>query len=241
MSRFIIFVVLLLLQTGLTAAPLQFQSGTRQTMMIELYTSEGCSSCPPAEAYLNDYVHDAELWRRYIPMALHVDYWDHLGWKDPYAAAAHTQRQYRYRHLGHISTVYTPGLIVNGQEWQGWRYQSRPAWTSMEVGNLAVRVEDGKLTAQFEPASPFTEPLLLHMALLGMGMETEILAGENRGRRSAHDFVVLALKTMSTGEYRWQSQIPGSSVVAKAYALVVWVSTHQDPAPLQATAAYLPA
>ena len=86
----------------------EFSSGATQTVMIELFTSEGCNSCPPAEEALNRYVRHPQLWKRYIPLALHVDYWDRLGWKDTFGSPENTERQWRYaRALGerHLSTA----------------------------------------------------------------------------------------------------------------------------------------
>jgi len=69
------------------AETLSFNSGESQNTLIELYTSEGCSSCPPADKFLSDYVKSKDLWTQYIPLAFHVDYWDYLGWKDVFASA----------------------------------------------------------------------------------------------------------------------------------------------------------
>lgn len=185
-----------------------FESGSLQTQMIELYTSQGCSSCPPAEEYLNQYTDDGLLWKRYIPIAFHVDYWDYLGWKDQYASAENSKRQVLYAKLNKVPTVYTPGFIVNGKEWRGWRYQGRPQHTKQEVGRLSVSVLDDVLRAQFTPRSNIEKTLVLHYALLGMGLVTEIAAGENRGRHSRHDFVVLIHKKVPGRNNRGQSVLP---------------------------------
>lgn len=79
-------------------------------LVIELFTSQGCSSCPPAERYVNSLANNPNL----LPLAFHVDYWDQYGWKDPYSSPEHTQRQRQYRHHFHISSLYTPQVIVNG-------------------------------------------------------------------------------------------------------------------------------
>ena len=63
-----------------------FESGPQRTHLLELFTSEGCSSCPPAEAWLSKLKADPRLWKDFVPLAFHVDYWDHLGWRDPFAA-----------------------------------------------------------------------------------------------------------------------------------------------------------
>src|SRR5438477_6911637 len=73
-----------------------FESGPKKVQLLELFTSEGCSSCPPAEASLAPLVKDSRLWRAFVPIAFHVDYWDRLGWKDPFASSEWTKRQRVY-------------------------------------------------------------------------------------------------------------------------------------------------
>ncbi|MDH5184393.1 MAG: DUF1223 domain-containing protein [Gammaproteobacteria bacterium] len=239
MHKYSLMVGLLLLQAIAEADSLYFQSGSQQTQMIELYTSQGCSSCPPAEKFLNQYVDDELLWKHYIPMAFHVDYWDYLGWKDRYALAENTQRQYLYAQLKNISTVYTPGFVVNGKEWRGWRYQGKKPLATSKVGNLSVTVTDQTFSARFGSTAQLKDTLVLHYALLGMGLETDIEAGENRGRHSQHDFVVLWQKRILGSRNHWQGRLPVRTQKAKRYALVVWLSRLQDPVPLQAAASYL--
>src|SRR5690348_8781739 len=70
-----------------------FESGDTQTPLLELYTSEGCSSCPPAEAWLSQLKKSPKLWKDFVPVSFHVDYWDYLGWKDPFAMKAYSRRQ----------------------------------------------------------------------------------------------------------------------------------------------------
>lgn len=78
------------------ANALTLESGEERVRVIELFTSEGCSSCPPADAWLSGLMDDPGLWNSLIPVAFHVDYWDHIGWKDRFSDAAFTERQRRY-------------------------------------------------------------------------------------------------------------------------------------------------
>ena len=97
-----------------------FKSATEQTGMLELYTSEGCSSCPPADSWLSSLKNEDGLWREFIPLAFHVDYWDYIGWKDRFASPKNSNRQRQYARGQSLKTVYTPGFLYNGEEWRGW-------------------------------------------------------------------------------------------------------------------------
>lgn len=110
--------------TSILAAPFVIESPPERVALLELYTSEGCSSCPPADRWLSELKTNNELWTRVVPVAFHVDYWDYLGWPDRFAAASFSNRQREYALQGAVSTVYTPGLIYNGSEWRDWRRRS---------------------------------------------------------------------------------------------------------------------
>lgn len=245
MKRLIVLLattILLLSQAG-AAEDVRFSSGTGQTVLIELFTSEGCNSCPPAEAYLNRFAADPALWKKFVPLAFHVDYWDSLGWKDRYAQPAHAQRQRQYAQQRSVTTVYTPAFVVNGKGW-------RPSWGSNEpggggssVGPLTVEIKGKQLEATFESAQPAAKTLHLNLAVLGMGLTTEIQAGENAGRHSQHEFVVLAQKQIGSDNGRWRDSLPAldRDWSVRRLALVAWVSRPDDLTPLQATGGYLPA
>src|ERR1700752_821515 len=102
----------------LNGQDLVFQSGAQKTHLIELFTSEGCSSCPPAEAWLSKLKSEPRLWKDFVPIAFHVDYWDRLGWRDPFASKEWTARQYQYSNAWKAETVYTPGFVLDGREWR---------------------------------------------------------------------------------------------------------------------------
>lgn len=237
-TAFILAVLLLSFQTA--AAELHFESGDRQTVMIELYTSEGCNSCPPAEAYLNDYRKRADLWKRYIPLAFHVDYWDYLGWKDRFSKREYSERQRRYARVHRVNAVYTPAFFVNGRSWRPGPLGGDPRAGAAVVGKLAVAIEGNVVSATFRPESTDGGSLMLHVAVLGMQLSTQIRAGENAGRRSPHEFVVLAQNQIAGGNNRWRGTLPAIEAdAAPRYAFVAWVSRADDPAPLQAVGGYL--
>ena len=223
------------------AEPLRLESGVSQTAMIELYTSEGCSSCPPAEAYLNRYVTLPDLWTRYVPMAFHVDYWDSLGWKDRFALPANTDRQKSYARQRRNHTIYTPALFVNGEAMQPRSLGTPVAPKTQPVGNLSAILDGHEIQARFDPVDNSVVAKELHVAILGMGLSTQIEAGENQGRRSRHEFVVLRHDVVSTPGNSWQTTLPQvDRGRAKRMAVAIWISEADDPTPLQAAGAFLP-
>jgi hypothetical protein len=224
---------------------LRFSSGSTQTVLVELFTSEGCNSCPPAEAYLNRFTANPGLWKKFIPLAFHVDYWDYLGWKDRYASPAHAQRQHQYAQQSRARTVYTPAFVVNGQTWRpSWWSDAEPPAGGAPAGVLTVDLKGEQLEARFEPpAGAAAQVLQLNIAVLGMGLSTRIQAGENAGRHSPHEFVVLAHRQLRSDTGRWRDRLPvvENDRGAQRLALAAWVSRPGDLTPLQATGGYLSA
>ena len=241
-ARLTAIVCLLALVHVSFAADFQLQSGNKQTMMIELYTSEGCNSCPPAEAFLNNYATHPDLWRRIVPLAFHVDYWDYLGWKDPFAKPDYSQRQRMYGRVLKARTIYTPEFFVNGREWRRGLFRKHPETNSVQVGNLNVSVSDQRLVASFTPVSSGYDQLDLNIAVLGMDLESDIQAGENEGRKARHQFVVLGHKQINSTELRWETELPRmkKTALTNRRALVVWISRPNSPIPIQTTGGFFP-
>ncbi|WP_037471074.1 DUF1223 domain-containing protein [Shewanella waksmanii] len=96
------------------------QSSVYRPYFVELYTSQGCSSCPPAEQWLSSFRDHPQLWKTLFPLAFHVSYWNCIGWKDPYSKRAFSQRQYDHLNAKNTGQVYTPQFVINGKEWRGW-------------------------------------------------------------------------------------------------------------------------
>ncbi len=218
---------------------LHFGATGRTPTMIELFTSQGCSSCPPAEARLNAYAEDSQLWHRYIPLAFHVDYWDYLGWKDRFADPGYSARQRAYAASGRLATVYTPAFVVNGREWRSHWPGGKLSGTAVS-GLLVTLAADGSMQAR--PAAPTSQSLILNVALLGMGLESDIDAGENRGRHTRHDFVVLKWSRVAVDATPWRTELPSvRDGAARQFAVAVWLNRPGNPAPLYAAGAFLPA
>jgi hypothetical protein len=239
--RVCLFLLLYCSSAAVFAAELHLQSGPQQTVMIELYTSEGCNSCPPAEQFLNRFVTDKQLWTTYIPLAFHVDYWDYLGWHDPFAQAANSQRQQYYGKVRQARTIYTPEFFVNGREWRRGLFGHLPSVSTQSVGILKVLLRDTRLSAEFDSSRMETRTLQMEVAVLGMDLTSDIRAGENAGRRATHQFTVLGHKQVTSHTAQWQTTLPAiGDHVASRRALVVWVSAIGDPAPLQAAGGFIP-
>lgn len=218
-----------------------FQSSVKPSYIVELYTSEGCSSCPPAEKALNSYLQHRGLWSTVFPLAFHVDYWDYLGWRDPYASALHSKRQRQYAKTGQVRGVYTPAFIVNGEE-VGPRLKKLLNPVESEHV-LTVSIDKGVIDIQFHYLKQKNTPLVsrdnsvltYHVALLGLGLETAIERGENRGRRAQHEFVVLNYFEKVEPDYHWRMPMPKTAHHPKQKALVVWVTQGVGQRPLQIT------
>lgn len=220
-------------------AAITFNSGNEKVPLLELYTSEGCSGCPPADNWLSQFKHRPELWQKVIPIAFHVDYWNYLGWKDPFARQSNSQRQYRYKRHGNIKAVYTPGFVYNGQESRSWYYRRDLPETKELAGNLNLKLDNQTVSASFDTANT-KAPLILHIALLGFDLETQVPAGENKGKILKHNFVILEHQQSISTNRMWQTNLPTSTTKSKKTALAAWVTQPDDPTPIQATGGWLP-
>ena len=230
-----------------SAEQIQFQSGTNRTVLLELYTSEGCSSCPPAEAWFSRLKSNARLWNDFAPVAFHVDYWDYLGWRDPFGAADYSERQRAYAAQWKSRSVYTPGFVLDGKEWRGWfNRDDLPSASNLAVGTLTASSDDGKRwLLRFEPTVRNTSSFDFHAVLLGFDLTSDVKAGENRGHKLQHDFVVLTLakatsKRSGDSIQAELSLIPQSRLSANRVAVTAWITRRNDLQPLQAVGGWLP-
>jgi hypothetical protein len=210
------------------AADRVFESGPQRTHLLELFTSQGCSSCPPAEAWLSKLKTEPRLWKDFVPLAFHVDYWDRLGWRDPFAAREWTARQYQYSTNWKSENVYTPCFVLDGREWSGRKI---PPPSNDKPGVLKLSIANQKMTAEFAPADGGAKDVDLCVATLGFDLTTKIAAGENNGRSLRQDFVVLSLtnKKMSDGKV----EVPFTAD-ERAGAIAAWITAPNQLEPLQA-------
>ena len=243
--------VVALLATLLTAihadaeeTGLRFESGENRVELIELYTSEGCNSCPPADRWLSRLKTHDRLWTDFAPVAFHVDYWDYIGWKDRFAKSEYSNRQRRYALEGGARTVYTPGVFKNGIAWHGWRRGKLDRGPLEKPGNLTVTIDGDAVRIRFDPTMTRTNPeLTAHVVELGMDLSTRVEAGENAGKTLQHDFVALNLHSLRLNRneagYSGTLTLQALSSDAPGSALVAWVSTSETQAPLQAAGGFL--
>jgi len=230
----IYLIFILFLSTSLSAQT--FKSANTQTQLLELYSSQGCSSCPPAERWISKQLTHPQLWKQFIPIVFHVDYWDYLGWKDPFSSKLFSQRQRMYHYQGGISSVYTPGMLFNGQEWRGWHRGHTLPVSQLKPGILSAELRDDNLTVKFQHITP----LILHVSLLGFGLSTDVIRGENSGKIFSENFVVLNKVTAHSNDGKWNLNIPtDSKFPAERYALAIWVNKPDSLKPLQTTGGWI--
>ncbi len=181
------------------AAPCTVTSQPHRVALVELYTSQGCSSCPPADRWLSALPQRFDATQA-IPLSLHVGYWDYIGWKDPFAQRAFNQRQQQWASANGSRSVYTPGVFVHGKEVPGWSrdgnfsqavksINAQPAGAQIE---MAAQIVSGRVVAQINSSSASVQPIGTHLrlALTQSGLRTAVRAGENRGEQLGNDHVV---------------------------------------------------
>ena len=226
--------------TSALAGEIVFESKPARNHLIELYTSEGCSSCPPAEEWMSGLKNQPRLWQDIVPVAFHVDYWDHLGWKDPFASKIWTERQADYSVRWKGESVYTPAFVLDGTE---WHYGKLPAPATESPGVLKISVNGDQVTAIFTSSTGADGRYDIHVARLGFSLMANVTAGENKGRKLMHDFVVLGLtnETMksATKELRLPSP-PTKSAIDPRTAIAAWVTQAGQIEPIQAVGGWLP-
>ena len=182
----LIAVALLGAVTSHAANRCEARSGAAAPAVVELYTSEGCSSCPPAEAWLNTLTGKPDV----VALAFHVNYWDYIGWTDRFATPATTDRQRDLARAHGPNGVYTPQMVLGGADWRGWGGGTNvPTPRNANAPSLQLTRDGDMLTAVVD-ALPGAASLGGYWAVLEDGIETKVRAGENAGRTLRHDNVV---------------------------------------------------
>lgn len=184
--------------TNPVLAACELASGKTTAALVELYTSEGCSSCPPADRKMRHLEEALDAGARAVPLALHVPYWDYIGWKDRFARPAFAERQEWLVHANGQRTLYTPQFFVNGAELRATRTSLREQVRKLNAtaASADIRLSAAqpspdvlRLSAQAS-AKPGSAPLALYLALTESGLVSKISRGENAGATLEHDHVV---------------------------------------------------
>ncbi len=202
------FVRLAAAVAALTVAPLGVAAAAECTAkssagtaaLIELYTSQGCDSCPPADAWLRKLPAAGLAAGAVVPLSFHVDYWDYIGWKDPFASPAFGARQRELAAITRNRVVYTPQVVLAGRDYRGWG-GGRFAGDLRAVNAVPARAEITLALAGSPPGAeiraattvPRPEDRIdaaLYLAVYENGLANKVTAGENRGATLHHDFVV---------------------------------------------------
>ncbi len=168
-------------------------SGETLNPVIELYTSEGCSSCPPADKWASSLKGS-----RAVVQAFHVGYWDYIGWVDRFAAPAYTNRQRDVAAKNNLRSIYTPQAVFNGKDWPSWG--ALPAGTEASRASILLRQSGpDQFEASVTPVSAAAQ-WSAYWTVTEHGHNSKVLSGENKGEYLKHDFVVRQL--VQAGQYK---------------------------------------
>lgn len=197
----------IILVTALLAAMLGYAAISRSAGMesprvalLELYTSEGCNSCPPMDRWVSSLPRPGLVPERLVVLAFHVDYWNYLGWRDRFSQADFTTRQQTLVRANGLRTAYTPQVVLNGRDYRNFgSIDSQVARVHAEAASAQIRLEATRhgatlrITAVVEPVRLPGPDTSLYLAVYENNLETRVKAGENRGRQLHHDYVVRTL------------------------------------------------
>lgn len=198
LSRVVYTCLTLWLSPSVLALECSAASGPARVALLELYTSEGCSSCPPADRWLSQLSAQGFAADRVIPLALHVDYWDYIGWRDRFANPAFSARQREMARLAQGGVVYTPQVAINGRDFRNWHSSSGFATQIADLkqapatANIQLKVSrptPDKIQTHIS-VSGQKDNLVLYLALYENDLWSAVAAGENAGSKLRHDYVV---------------------------------------------------
>lgn len=226
----ILLFILFLVPNLILAQEKVLESGENKVSLIELYTSQGCSSCPPADEWLSSLKEDKNLFKTYIPMAFHVTYWDFIGWKDVFANKLNDNRQRYYSsRVWSKNSVYTPQFVIDAKEYKQWfRNKDIPKFQKSYGGNLKIVFDNNNLKVEFFNKNIKNEDVYLNIALLGFDYNINIRKGENKHKRLKHDFVVLdhriKFAKIIKNRLNYEIELKNLKKIDQKQAIVVWLS-----------------
>jgi hypothetical protein len=215
-----------------TTASCSAQSAAQPPAVVELYTSEGCSSCPPADQWASKLKGRSDV----LALAFHVNYWDKLGWPDRFANSVTTERQHVLQRAMGTSYVYTPQVVLNGHDLRSWSSASLPRLAASPISVALVR-EGSSVRASIGASAP--QRLAGFWAVLEDGHSSRVKSGENAGETLAHDNVVTLYRPVAewsagNASQSFTLELPAATSKSRRVAFIV-----TDPSgakPLQAVA-----
>jgi hypothetical protein len=220
----------LLLPVAAAAATCRADSSAQPPAIVELYTSEGCSSCPPADRWASALKGRSDV----LVLAFHVNYWDRLGWPDRFATSATTERQHELQRAAVAPYVYTPQVILNGRDLRGWSGAALPRLPSSPIA-LSLAREGSSVRASVTAASG--SRLAGYWAALEDGHSSRVKAGENAGETLAHDHVVTLYRPLaawSAGATPTTFELPLPAATSPSRRIAFVVTDERGARPLQA-------
>lgn len=220
------------------------ETGSARVQLLELFSSESCSSCPPADEWISRLKNKNNLWKTFVPIVFHVDYWNQLNWVDKLSSEPMTQRQISISKQWANPSVYTPAFVVDGKEWSNWRksvdYElPAPKKTNGIVLKL-YKKNDGSFKVQVGNVEK-TKSYVIHIAQLGMGVTSKVTSGENSGKLLEHNFVILNWDSKKIGAKESVVSFKFKKIESKysRMALAAWIEEEFKPTSLQAVGGYI--
>ncbi len=211
--------------SALAADPTQGSCSARSAAtaarVVELYTSEGCNSCPQADRWLSRMAPDVEARSDTVALAFHVDYWDRLGWKDRFASAAYTARQSQQQASNGAKFSYTPQVVLDGADNKDWINTRVPLKAGAPAqAQISLTREGPQINAEVAANAGGPTRLAAYWAVTELNHTTAVKAGENEGVTLKHDFVVREYKPVAAWEVKpgattSLSFVPSTSADAK--------------------------
>lgn len=227
------FISTIFLTTFLTNTVLAntFKSGENKVTLLELYTSQGCSSCPPADKWLSNLKEEKTLFKNFIPLAFHVTYWNYIGWNDIFATKANDNRQRTYsKEVWKKNSVYTPQFVIDTKEYRQWfKNKDLPKFSNNYAGNLEVNLnKTNNIKINYSNKNIQNKDVIINIALLGFNYSIPIKSGENSHKILKHDFVVLKHiqknSKIKNNTLEYKTKLSNINDTKKKEALVVWIS-----------------
>jgi len=230
------YILVILLSAGITV--LAYNSTEEEALslpdngegiaVIELFTSQGCSSCPSADKVLQEINTEAKAsGKKVYALSMHVDYWDYLGWKDPYSSKVFTDRQRDYGSAFGLRSIYTPQMIVNGtNEFVGSRRAQAKSAVAKAISqpaevNLQLQKEkDGSVNWSADKSYSGK----LNLAIVRTSADNDVPRGENRGRKLSHHNIVMGFKYISVNGSSGKAELPEfKRIEGETYELVAYL------------------